>query len=339
MSQTFEIVFSRLPFVKQKPPILSDSPPPFPPVAGLGVGLLAVSTASLFIRYAQAEGAPSLVIAAWRLGLATLVLLPVVLARHRAELRRLTGREWALAAGSGVFLGLHFGTWITSLAYTTVANSVVFVSTAPLFVALIAAGLLRERLHRGVLAGLGVALAGSVVVGLSDACAPAGCPSWAEFTAGQGFWGDGLALAGAATVAVYLIIGRTLRARLSLVVYIFLTYGMAAVTLLSGVAVLGPAAPGFGPAAFPGSVAAGGWALWVLLLALVPQLIGHSAYNWALKYLPATYVSVAILGEPIGSTLLALVLLNEVPAPLKVAGGVLILAGIALASRPPAAQT
>lgn len=333
MSQTFEIVCSRLPFVKQSRLILSESKPPFPPLAGLGIGLLAVSAASIFIRYAQAEGVPSLVIAAWRLSLATLILAPVVLARHRPALAGLSRRDWALVGASGFFLGLHFGAWISSLAYTSVANSAVFVATAPLFVALIAAGLLREKLSGWTMAGLAVALAGSVVVGLSDACAAGPCPAPADFFGGAAFLGDLLALAGAVTVAIYLIIGRTVRPRLPLLVYIFLTYGGAALTLLTGVAVSGPAPADFGPAAFPASLAAGGWAGWVLLLALVPQLIGHSAYNWALRYLPVTFVSVTVLGEPAGSTVLAMLLLNEIPSPLKIAGGVLILAGIVLAAR------
>ncbi len=311
----------------------------------MGVGLLAVSTASLFIRYAQADGAPSLVIAAWRLSLATLVLLPLVLGRHRSEFARLAGRDWGLMAASGAFLGLHFGTWISSLAYTTVANSVVLVSTAPLFVALLAAGLLRERLTRAVLAGLVLALVGSIIVGVSDACAAGGCPTPADLVRGEGFLGDMLALAGAAAVAVYLLIGRAVRARLSLLVYIFLTYGTAALTLIAAVWLTGTPLAGFTPADFPASLArglagllagtgpaGGGWALWVLLLALVPQLIGHTSYNWALKYLPATFVSVTILGEPIGSTLLALLLLDETPTALKLLGGALILAGLLAAS-------
>jgi len=328
---------------------VTHSRPPLPPYLGLGLGVLATSTASIFIRYAQADGAPSLVIAAWRLSLAALVLAPIVLWRHRGELARLTGREWSLVATSGFFLGLHFAAWITSLAYTTVANSVVFVSTAPLFVALFAAALLRERLTRPVLAGIGVALAGSLVVGLSDACGvETGCPSLSDFVRGQGFYGDMLALAGAAAVAIYLIIGRSVRARLSLLVYIFLTYGAAALTLLAGVWVTGAPLRGFTPADFPASLgaglaarladdraplAAGSWAVWVLLLALVPQLIGHSSFNWALRYLPATFVSVTVLGEPIGSTVLAFVLLNEVPTPLKVLGGGLILLGILIAAQ------
>ncbi len=303
---------------------------------GLGIGLLAVSTASLFIRYAQADGAPSLIIAAYRLTLATLALLPLALWRQRAELRRLTGREWLLTGLSGIFLGLHFGTWISSLEYTTVANSVVFVSTAPLFVALIAAVWLRERPTRGVLLGLALALVGSVIVGVSDACAaPAGCPSPSDFVRGTSFFGDLLALAGAVAVAAYLIIGRTVRGRMSLLVYILLTYGSAALTLIAGVSVLRGSFAGFEPADFAASLLGGrlGWGLCVVLLALAPQLIGHSSYNWALKYLPATFVSVTVLGEPIGSTLLAYLLLGETPTLLKLLGAALILSGIFLAAR------
>lgn len=298
--------------------------------------MLAVSTASLFIRYAQADGAPSLVIAVYRLTLATLVLLPLTLWRRRAELRRLTGREWLLTGLSGVFLGLHFGTWISSLEYTTVANSVVFVSTAPLFVALIAAVGLREKPTRSVLGGLALALAGSVIVGVSDACAGGdGCPAVSDFVRGAGFFGDLLALAGAVAVAAYLIIGRTVRGGMSLLVYILLTYGSAALTLVAGVCLLRGSFAGFGPADFAASLLGGelGWALYVVLLALLPQLIGHSSYNWALRYLPATFVSVTVLGEPLGSTLLAYFLLGETPTPLKLLGAAFIVGGILLAAR------
>jgi drug/metabolite transporter (DMT)-like permease len=284
---------------------------------------LAVSSASIFIRYAQADGAPSLVIAAYRLTMAALILLPIVLWRHRDELRRLTRRDLLMVSASGAFLGAHFGTWISSLAYTTVANSVVLVSTAPLFVALIAALFLRERLTRPVQIGLAVALMGSVIVGVSDACRPqTGCPPPGEFLRGEDFLGDMLALAGAVTVAAYLIIGRSVRARMSLLVYIFLTYGSAALVLCASVLIGGLPLTGFAPQAF----------VWLILLALVPQLIGHSSYNWALKYLPATFVSVTVLGEPIGSTALAILLLGERPTALKIIGGVLILSGIFIAA-------
>jgi len=300
---------------------------------GLGLGLCAVSTASILIRYAQAGGAPSLVIAAWRLTFAGLILLPVVLWRYRAEVRALTPRAWALALASGLFLGVHFATWISSLAYTTVASSTVLVSSAPLFVALISAAALREWPARSVVLGLSVALAGIVAIGAADLCQPHGCPALTDLWQGRAFVGNMLALAGAVALAGYYTLGRALRlgqpgrAPLSLITYIFITYGTACLALMATVLALRVPVTGYGPPVW----------LWLALLAIVPQLVGHSSFNWALKFLPATYVSVAALGEPIGSTVLAVFLLGEMPSALKIAGGVLILAGIAVASRGPAA--
>jgi len=294
------------------------------PYIGLGLGLLAVSTASVFIRYALAAGAPALVIAAWRLGLASLALLPVVVLRHRPELRALTGRQLGLALVSGVFLALHFGTWITSLAHTTVANAAVLVSSSPLFVALIAALFLREKLTRALIVGLALTLAGGGIVGVGDACLGSVCPPVSEFLRGEAFFGDMLALAGAAAMAVYFTVGKALRASLSLVMYIFLTYSTAALVLMGATLVAHQLLTGYAGPAY----------LWFGLLAFVPQLIGHSSFNWALKYLSATYVSITILGEPLGSALLALWLLGEQPGLFKLMGGALILIGIFIASRP-----
>ena len=322
MAQTSVIVALPQPFVKQRPS-LTHTTPRLPPHLGIGIGILAVSTASIFIRFAQQAGAPSLVIAAYRLTLASLILIPVALWRHRAELRALTRREWLLAATSGVFLGAHFGTWISSLAYTTVASSAVIVNTAPLFVALISAVFLRERPSRAIGIGMVIALIGGMSVGLSDTCSLAGCPPLGEFVRGRAFIGDLLALAGAGAFAIYYVIGGKLRASMSLITYISLTYGSAAVVLMAVMLAARLPATGYAPTTY----------LWFLLLALIPQLIGHSAFNWALKYLPATFVAVTVLGEPIGSTILALFLLRETPSVLKVLGGALILVGILIASQ------
>lgn len=301
--------------------------PPFPPVLAISIGILAVSTASIFIRYAQAS-APSLVIAAYRLSLASLVLAFPALLRRRRELRALRGRELRLALLSGLFLALHFATWISSLEYTTVASSVVFVTTTPLWVALLAPLVLHEPLTRLVAAGMGLALAGGIIVGISDSCAwgAAGlaCPSFSQFIAGQAFLGNLLALAGAWMAAGYILIGRHLRASLSLMTYIFVVYGMAAVVLVAVMFLAGETPFGYPPGTY----------VWLLLLALVPQLLGHSTFNWALGYLSAAYVSITLLGEPIGSTVLAYFLLKEIPSWVKLLGAALILAGIVLASLP-----
>jgi drug/metabolite transporter (DMT)-like permease len=291
---------------------------------GLLVAILAVSTASIFIRFAQRE-APSLVIAALRLTIASLALMPVALSRYSGELRALARKDLLLGLLSGFFLAIHFGTWISSLEYTSVASSVVLVSTGPLWVALLAPIFLREPLSRVVLAGLSLALLGGAVIGLSDSCRLDGglvCPPLGEFLQGKVFFGNFLALAGAWAVAGYLMIGRRLRTNMSLIPYIFVVYGSAAICLLLAMFVTGQQPSGFSPQVYG----------WIVLLALVPQLIGHTTYNWALRYLSAALVSITTLAEPVGSAILAYILLHESPTRLTVLGGVLILAGIYLAS-------
>ena len=290
------------------------------------VAALAVSTSSIFIRLAQSDGAPSLVIAALRLTFATLLLAPIALTRYRGEIKSIRRNQILLGAASGLFLALHFATWISSLEYTSVASSVVFVTTGPLWVALLSPMLLNEKLTRAAVIGLGLALLGGIVIGLSDACVIQNglqCPELNQILQGSAMWGNFLALAGAWAVTGYLIIGRKLRAGMSLVPYIFLVYGMGAIVLL-----IIMFAAGHSPFVLEGKAYG-----WIFLLAAVPQLIGHSTYNWTLRFLPATFVAVTTLSEPIGSAILAFYILNETPAFATIVGGILILIGIYLASR------
>src|SRR5512140_1428846 len=201
--------------------------------SALATAILAVSTASIFIRFAQAE-APSLVIAALRLTFATLLLAPLAWTRYRAELQSLRRSEITLGVISGLFLAAHFATWITSLEYTTVASSVVFVSTGPLWVALLSPLLLNERLRGAAIVGLVIALAGGTMIGLAEACVwnhGLQCSNIDQALHGRAMWGNFLALVGAWAVSGYLIIGRKLRAArtrsMSLIPYIFMVYGIA----------------------------------------------------------------------------------------------------------------
>jgi drug/metabolite transporter (DMT)-like permease len=290
------------------------------------IALLAVSTASIFIRFAQSDGAPSLVIAALRLSFATIILAPIALTKHLEEIKRFTLNEILPGVFSGIFLAVHFATWITSLEYTSVASSVVFVSTGPLWVALLSPLLLKEHLARTAILGLGLSLAGGAIIGLSDACVwnqGLSCPALQDVMHGRAMWGNFLALLGAFTVTGYLIIGRKLRARISLIPYIFMVYGIAAVALIVIMFASGNSPFGYTPVTYG----------WIFLLAALPQLIGHSTYNWALKYLPAAFVAVLTLGEPIGSAILAFFILNETPTLATLFGGALILTGIYFASR------
>jgi len=278
----------------------------------LCMGIVAVSFASVLIRFAQGTGMPSLSIAAWRLILASTILLPYAWATRRDEIRDLSGKDWALLVASGVFLGLHFATWIASLAYTSVASSVVLVSMGPLFVGLGSWVFLRERPGALLVVGIALAATGSVAI------------SWGDLGQGRDqLAGDLLALAGAVFVAGYLMIGYRVRARRSLTTYIALVYGVAMVTLV--LIVLIARQPMFGY-----SLQAYGW---VLALALGPQIVGHSTLNWALRYLSATFVSIVTLAEPIGSGLLAYLLLSEAVTWSTAAGGAMVLAGIYIASR------
>lgn len=284
------------------------------------IGIIAVSTASILIRNAQAM-APSLVIAAYRMTIASLVVVPVALWRHQKELRKLQAKEWLLAAGSGAFLAVHFAAWVTSLEYTSVTSSVVLDATSPLWVAVGSWLLLRERLNRLVILGLIVAVTGSLVIGLGD------------MTTGTGsapLLGNSLALVGALTVTGYWMIGRHVRGSLSLAPYVAIVYSMAAIVLLMMVAGAGQPMTGYDATTY----------VWLVLLALAPQLVGHSSFNWALARLPAVFIAVATLGEPIGATVLAYLLLNETPTPIRMFGAALVLAGVAVTmSRQPSAAS
>ena len=290
-----------------------NAPPSAVPFAALALGVAAVSSAAILISFARAEGVPALSIAALRMTLAALVVAPIALLRRWPEIRALTMKDACLGAVSGVFLALHFGFWTSSLDSTSVMSSVVFVSTNPLFVAAASALLFKERLRAGTLLGIGVAVAGGVAVALLDA--------------GQGgaatTRGDILALLGAVSASGYLLVGRRLRSRMSLSLYVGISYVTAAAALLCAVALTGTRLAGHPARGY----------LWVLLLALGPQLLGHTSYNYALKYVSATFVTVTLLGEPLGASLLAIPLLSQVPSAPRIVAGACMLAGIVIAAR------
>lgn len=287
--------------------------PPISPYLVLAIGIFAVSSAAILITFARAEGVPAVSIAALRLTFASLALAPFVWTRARGEWANLSRRDFALAIVAGISLALHFAFWISSLDFTSVMSSVVFVSTNPLFVGLASVVFLRESLQRGTIIGIIIAGIGGALIGLIDLG-----------NAGVGtLFGNALALAGAVTVSGYLLIGRRLRKQLSLLAYIGLVYSTAAIVLLVIALAMGANLLGYSWQGY----------LLVVLLAAGPQLIGHTSYNWALKYVSATFVTVTLLAEPIGATLLAIPILAQVPEPIKMLGGVLILVGIYFAAR------
>ncbi len=284
------------------------------PYATLAGGVAVVSIASILIRYAQGEGTASLTIAALRMGFAALLLAPFTARRAVREAAGLSRSDLLLVGAAGLVLAAHFAAWITSLEYTSVASSAVLVTTNPVWVGLLSWLVLRERPGPGVLAGIVLGLCGSVLVFLAE-------PGTATDPQRAPLLGNGLALGGAMAVSVYLLIGRHLRTRVSLWSYVFLVYATAAIALLL-------AAMLAGVVLWPTPVACG----LILLLAAGPQLLGHTAFNHAVRHLPAPLVAVAILGEPIGAAMLAWAMFGETVNALQLAGFGLLLAGIVLAA-------
>jgi drug/metabolite transporter (DMT)-like permease len=273
-----------------------------------------VSTASIFIRFAQAQEASSLVIAAGRMGIAALVMAPFALPGVVREAPRLSRRALLLCLGSGFCLAIHFWSWIVSLEHTSVASSTVLVATNPLWVALASAWLLGERPARAALVGVALTLLGSAAIFISDT---------ARLDAGpQSALGNTLALIGAVAASAYLLIGRAARGEVSLKTYVWIAYATAAALLWIVLLVR---------SGFP-SLSLSVW-VFIAALALGPQLLGHTAFNWALRRVSATFVALAILGEPIGSAVLAWWLLGEQFATLQLVGFVLLLVGIFAAAR------
>ncbi|HRI44104.1 MAG TPA: DMT family transporter [Fimbriimonadaceae bacterium] len=276
----------------------------------LGLGVAAVSLGAIFARLAEA---PALLIAACRSTIAAAALGAVVVLWRRHELAKLDRHTWLTLAFAGALLALHFATWISSLDKTTVASSLVLVNTAPFWVALAAPRLTGDVVTLRMAIGIGIGLLGSIVIGAGDFQAE-----------GEAFWGDVLALIGGIAAAGYVLAGRRLRRTLSLPVYGALCYGIAGVMLWGAMLVAGTPVTGLLPSQ---------WG-WIVLVGLVPQLIGHSSYNWALGYVAAPLVSLSLIGEPIVASLLAWWIFDERPSLAVAIGGAAILAGIVVSAWP-----
>jgi drug/metabolite transporter (DMT)-like permease len=268
------------------------------------VGVAAMSFASIFIRLAEA---PPLVIAAYRLTIAALVFLPFAPSQWSKTWRQVSRRDVLLLLFASLFLALHFALWISSLKNTSIASSVILVTSNPIFVAIFSYFLWKEKMTRLMLGGMALALGGAVLI------------SYGDFAlSGTALLGDALAVLAALVWGIYLVTARHLRARIDFLSFVTFIYAGAAVFLLIAVAIGGYSLFGYSTQTY----------LMMALVALVPQLIGHSAANFALRFIPATLVSVAILGEPVGATLLGYFILEEAPGLNEIAGGALVLAGI-----------
>jgi drug/metabolite transporter (DMT)-like permease len=276
------------------------------------VGVVAISTSPILIRLAAV---PALALAFWRCLAGAAVLAPFA---RRGRAGGLARGDLALLGTAGVCLAAHFALWNASLALTSVGAATTLVSCTPLFVG-IGARFLGEAPGRRTWAGIALATVGAVVIGVSDALA--GPVAGAQATGASGLLGDVLAFAGAAAVAVYLLIGRVMRQRLPVSTYAASVYGTAAAVLLPACLLTGSSLGGY---------PAGSW-LAVAGVVIGPQLLGHTVFNSLLTSVSATVVSVVLLIEPVGATALAWLLFHELPAAGFWVGAPLVLAGSWLA--------
>ncbi len=282
---------------------------PLTPYMGLAVAIVAISFSSIFIRLSQAS---AVTIATWRMALAVLLLLPALLICERRGLASLERRDLALCAIAGIFLALHFGLWTASLGYTSVASSVVLVSTHPVFVALLAYTIFREKPAAGTAWGIALTLVGSVLIGLND-----------MGSGEHSLVGDLLAVGGAAAMVGYLLIGKSVRSRHGFLTYSVLVYSACTVALTMAGLAMGQPMLSF----------SGRDLLLFLALAAVSTTGGHTVFNWALRQMQASVIAVSFVGEPAGSAFLAWLILGEPLTALTTAGGLTMLLGIYMAAR------
>ena len=267
------------------------------------MGVVAVSAAAIFIRLAEA---PAIAVAFWRCALGVAVLLPLAAVRREQVPR---GRALWVGIASGVALGGHFGFWISSLDYTSVAASVVLVTTQPVFVAILAYLLFGEKTSPMSFVGILVAISGTAVIAQDGSVGSAA------------LLGNALALIGAVMVAVYFLIGRSQRSGgVGVLPYVIVVYSSASLTLLAVALVSGTQLWGY----------SGETWFWLWCLTLGPQIMGHTVFNWALRYVEASILAGTILAEPVIAAFLAWFVLSEKPGIATVIGGAIILSGLYL---------
>lgn len=280
------------------------------PMIMIVIGVLGISMSSILVKYSTA---PSAVTAAFRLLWTVVLMTPVALGKSsvRAELRGLPGKLILLSCLSGLFLAIHFVLWFESLKHTTVASSTTIVCTEVIWVCFGYCLFLGGRLPGKALAAIGVTLAGSVLI------------AYADSDSASQLYGDILALIAAVAVAVYTLIGRVVRARVSTTVYTYLVYSACAAVLTGTCITEGCRLISYGIT----PIAVG------LLLAVFSTILGHSIFSWCLRYFSPSFVSASKLCEPVGAGLLAAVLFQEIPTAIQLLGSALILGGVYWYSR------
>lgn len=300
----------------------------------LALALLGISTSGPLARL---SASPPLAIATWRLGFSLLIVaVPLLITGGWRQWRTLQRKDFAIAMAAGAFLAVHFWSWIASLGMTSVAASVLLVNLHPVAMIAGSALWLGERPTRRQIGGTAIGLCGAVVIAGGDLLGlrtVVGSGLGVQAGGTGGAWGtgvilgDGLALLGALTVSFYYLSARRLRSKLDVWPYVALVYGSCFVVLLVFSAVQGVALAPQPPREL----------MIFAAIALGPMLLGHTGFNWALKHVSAPTVSLVMLGEPVGATLIAMAVpaIREVPSVRTLIGGAVILTGIVIATLAP----
>ncbi|HLT55543.1 MAG TPA: DMT family transporter [Bacillota bacterium] len=281
--------------------------PPFNPYIAITIGVVAVSTSAVLVKLA--DQAPAGIIALYRLLFAVLIMIPFIWMKYIDELKHISKKNWILSVLAGLSLAIHFILWFESLNYTSVASSTVLVTMQPIFAFIGTYFLFGERFSPGTIISLIIALLGSIII------------SWGDFQiSGSALFGDMLALLGAVSVTVYFLLGQELRKNLSLMTYTFIVYSVSTLALVAYNVLLQNPFIGF-----PGSH----WYVF-LGLAIIPTFLGHSLFNWALKWVSSSTISMAIVFEPVGAAILAYWILSENITWSQVLGGSIVIFGLLL---------
>lgn len=280
--------------------------PKMHPYIPIAIGVIAVALSAIFVKMTTADSG---VVAFYRMLFSVLLMSPVFLTRYLHEVKLLTKRDWIFSSIAGLFLALHFVFWFESLNYTSVASSTVLVTLQPIFAFVGTYFLFKEKISMQAFFSATLAITGSFII------------SWGDFQiGGTALFGDILALLGCAFITIYLLFGQDVRRRLSLMTYTFIVYSVSTIALFFYVLMKGAS---FGP------YSSNEW-MWFFLLALIPNFLGHTLFNWALKYVSTNVISVAILFEPVGASILAYYIFKETLTTSQIAGGIVVIAGILL---------
>jgi len=278
-------------------------------------GVISISFAAIFVRFC--DDVPPLMIATYRLIFASIIIISLFKFKHYT-ISSITKKDLIFSIISGMILSIHFYTWFTSLKLTSIASSVVLVTTSPIFVGIFSFFLLKEKQNINIIIGIALSIIGSTILTIGDVNI-----SDALVFDKNALMGDIFAVFGAISAAIYMMIGSKVRENLDIIPYITITYTASAITLLLISLLSGQTFLGYKPSSYT----------FMFLLAVIPQLIGHTSLNWALKHLKSSMVAIVTLGEPIGAAILGYLFFREGVDKYQYVGIILIFMAILIASK------